>query len=266
MVLVPLTLVAALFHSGALEIWHVIVAEATALSVDAVVAVGQHRKARLSTSGMITGLIVADILSSMTPWYLVGVITTVALTSKHILKRGRKPIFNPAALGLLTAIWGFSAGESWWASLSLLPIWCLPALLGPGVFLALRVKKYPQVLAFLGTYFFLLLTMAVLHLGLSSSTPTDALRAPFVNSAVFFSLFMLTDPPTSPSSTRAQVQFGILAAVTATTLFATEGGLSYLLVGLLTANLWTAGAAWWHRTRLHSKNPKKGRAAQAFSA
>ncbi|MCL5064695.1 MAG: RnfABCDGE type electron transport complex subunit D [Firmicutes bacterium] len=256
--LVPLTLFAGLFRQGPVGLLHALVAEATALAVDAFVAWVLRRKVGWSTGGLITGLIIADVLSGITPLYLVSLITAIALGSKHLLKRGRKPIFNPAAVGLLVGIWGFATGQSWWAGLSLLPLWYLPGLLGAGLFVAIRVKKYPQVLTFLGTYFLLLLIMAVLHLGLPSSTPADALRVPFVNSALFLGFFMLTDPPTSPSSARGQIQFGALTALTAVVLFATVGGLSYLLVGLLTANLWTAAATWWHRVNQRTKTPVEG--------
>ncbi len=196
--LVPLTLLAGLFRPGPIGLLHAVVAEATALVVDAGVAWVLKRKVGWSSGGLITGLLVADVLSSLTPLYLVSVITAVALASKHLLKRGRKPLFNPAGVGLLVGLWGFSTAQSWWAGLSMLPAWGLPALLAAGIFVAIRVKKSPQVLTFLGTYFFLLLVMAVFHLGLPSDTPADALRVPFINSALFLGFFMLTDPPTSP--------------------------------------------------------------------
>lgn len=237
-VLAGLTLLAALRPQDHLVLVNVLVAVVTGLLVDGAVALLQKRKRLFSDGAVITGLIVASVLGHATPLWIVAATTVIALISKHIMVIGRKPLFNPAAVGLLVAIWVFHAGESWWASLALMPAWMTLIVLIAGLTVAVRVNKFPQVTAFLGTYFGLLLVMAISHTGLPSDTPADALRVPFVNSALYLAFFMLTDPPTSPAAYRQQVLFGILAAVVATAIFATVGGLSYLLLGLLSANLW----------------------------
>ncbi len=248
--LMVLTLLASLFPQGKVGLGHAVAADLTAVAFDALVALVLRRRIVLSISGLITGLIVADVLSSLTPLYLVILTTVMALLSKHVIKRGRKPIFNPAAIGLVLALTVFSSGQSWWAALTLLPLWYLAILLAIGIYVAVRVKKYPQVLAFLGTYFALLLVMAVLHLGLPSDTPGDALRVPFINSALFLGFFMLTDPPTSPAITRDQVVFGAMVGCIAVILFALFGGLAYLLIALLMGNLWSSSLFWIRRFAL----------------
>lgn len=256
--LVLLTLLAGAFSpQGRSGLEHAAAAVLAALAIDTGVALVLRRKVVFPDGGVITGLIVADVLSSLTPLYVVILTTAVALLSKHVFRRGRKPVFNPAAFGLLFALVAFSTGQSWWASLALLPVWALPILIATGIFVAVRVKKYPQVLAFLGAYFGFLLAMAVWHLGLPSDTPGDALRVPFVNSALFLAFFMLTDPPTTPASTGAQVVFGVLVAGVSVTLFALYGGLAYLLIGLLAGNAWKMATA---RAR------KPGFADRPFSA
>lgn len=252
-ILAGLTLIASLRpedHSGLVN---ALVAVVTGLIVDNVVAFLQKRKSFFSDGAIITGLIIADVLSHATPLYLVAATTIVALLSKHVLKVGRKPIFNPAAFGLLMAVWVFHTGESWWGSLALLPTWLTVVVIVVGILLTVKVNKFPQVAAFLGTYFTLLLVMAVLHVGLPSDTPADALRIPFVNTALFLSFFMLTDPPTSPAPYVQQIVFGILVAVVSTAIFAFIGGLTYLLVGLLVANLckavWARLFSRWNRTQ-----------------
>jgi Na+-translocating ferredoxin:NAD+ oxidoreductase RnfD subunit len=239
-VLSVLTLLAMLHRQDAGGLRNVLIGMGTAVVVDGTVAILQRRKKWFSDGGLVTGLLVADILNSNTAWYEVVVITALALTSKHVLKVGRKPIFNPAAVGLLFALMLFHSGQSWWGSLSMLPWWCAIFLLVGGLLVAQRVKKVPQTLAFLGTYFTLLLLFALLHIGLPSDSPGDALRAPFVNSALYLAFFMLTDPPTSPPTLRHQVFFGFFAAAVGVTFFAVHGGLSYLLIGLLAANVWKA--------------------------
>lgn len=237
-VLTGLTLLAALRPQDHVALINVLVAVITGLLFDAVVSLLQKRPQLFSDGAVITGLIVADVLGHATPLWVVAASTITALFSKHVLAIGRKPIFNPATVGLLVAIWAFHAGESWWASLALMPTWMTLIVLLAGMTVAIRVNKIPQVTAFLATYFALLFVMAITHTGLPSDTPADALRAPFVNSSLYLAFFMLTDPPTSPAPYRQQVFFGILTGVVATVMFAAVGGLAYLLVGLLIANLW----------------------------
>ncbi len=237
-VLAGLTLIGALRPQDHAGLLNAAVAVITALILDGAVMKLQKRALRLSGGGVITALIVADILGHATSFPVIAATTAVALSSKHILRAGRKPIFNPAAFGLLFAILVFThTGQSWWGSLALLPVWLVSILIAGGLLVTLRVNKFPQVASFLGVYFLLLLAMAMLHIGLPSDTPGDALRPPFVNTALYLAFFMLTDPPTSPAPYRQQILFGAIAASVGTAIFATAGGLAYLLAGLLTANL-----------------------------
>jgi len=238
LVLLVLTLIAALRPADHAGLLTATVSIVTAVVIDVGVALICGRRAGLPDGAMITGLLVADVLSHTTPLYIVAATTAVALLSKHVLKVGRKPVFNPAALGLLVAIFVFNTDQSWWGSLALLPTWMILIVMVAGVWIAIRVNKFPQVAAFLGTYFVLLLAMALTHVGLPTNTPADALRVPFVNTALFLAFFMLTDPPTSPSGYGHQVVFGMLAALVGTAVFAAVGGLAYLLIGLLVANAW----------------------------
>jgi Na+-translocating ferredoxin:NAD+ oxidoreductase RnfD subunit len=213
---------------------NVCVSVLTGCLLDLLVGMIQERKQLFPDGAIVTGLIIALVLGAATPWYVCAIITLIALLSKHILKHKRKPMFNPAAFGLLVAIYLFSSMESWWGSLSMLPTWCVIFLLIGGYLVTNRVNKFPQVFAFLGTYFLLLLVMGYLNVG----DAADAIRAPFVNSALFLAFFMLTDPPTSPGKYKDQVIFGAIVAIVGALIYALFGGLAYLLIGLLTANVW----------------------------
>lgn len=237
-VLVLMTLLASLGRHHLHGLTNALFAVLTAIIVDGAVGLFYRPRRLFSDGGVITALIVADILSTTSPWYASVIVTAIALASKHLLKNKRKPVFNPAAFGLLLSTLLFSTGQSWWGSLALLPWWTIALLIVGGFVVTQKVNKFPQVYAFLATYFILLLVMALLHLGLPSDTPADALRVPFVNSALFLAFFMLTDPPTSPAQYKHQIYFGIFAATISILIFATKGGLAYLYIGLLTANLW----------------------------
>jgi len=212
------------------------IAMITAILLDGAIFILQSRKRLFSDGGVITGLIVALVLGSSTPWYIIAGSTAIAIGSKHVFKIKNKPIFNPAALGLLVAIFLFSSDQSWWGAFTELPVWSVAFLLIGGFLVTERVNKFPQVLAFLGGYFVLLLVMGYYGVGLAG----DALRTPFINSALFLAFFMVTDLPTSPGKYKDQIWFGMITAIVSIIIYKLFGGLTYLLIGLLVANGWNA--------------------------
>jgi Na+-transporting NADH:ubiquinone oxidoreductase subunit NqrB len=164
----------------------------------------------------------------------VAATSVIAVLSKYVLVRKKKPIFNPAAFGLLLSIVLMRSGQSWWGAFGDFPAWTIGFLLIGGYLVTNRVNKFPQVLSFLGTYFIVLLAMGIMHVG----DAADALRPPFINASLFFALFMLTDPPTSPAKTREQIVFGVLSALVGAVVYGVFGGLMYLFIGLLAGNLY----------------------------
>ncbi len=184
---------------------------------------------------VITGLIISLVLSVTTPWFIVAGTAALAILSKHLLVYKKKPIFNPAAFGLLLSIFIFQTGQSWWGAFGDLPWWMITLLLIGGFMVTERVNKFPQVFTFLGTFFVLLFLMGYFQIG----SAADALRPPFINAALFFVFFMLTDPPTSPAKYKEQVMFGFLSAVSGAIVYAIFGGLTYLFIGLFIGNLYS---------------------------
>lgn len=208
----------------------------TAVCLDGLLALFEGRERVTFDGGIITGLIIALVLSSSVTWYLTAATTVIAIISKHLFRIKNRPVFNPAAFGLLIAILLFSSGQSWWGAFSELPTWSILFLLIGGYLVTERVNKFPQVFSYLGIYFTLLLIMGLFNMGQAA----DAFRTPFTNSALFLALIMLTDPPTSPGKSSDQVWFGGIAAAVTVGIYAIFGGLTYLLIGLLTANVWNA--------------------------
>ncbi len=214
---------------------NIVVASVTALVIDYLVGRFYDKKRGFSNGGVITAWIVAMVLSSVTPWYVVMATTAIAVASKHILRVKRKPIFNPAAVGLLISTYLFSSMQSWWAAMTLLPNATLIILAIALVIIAKRVKKIPQVLAFLASY--LVIVAFFLLFKQTSMDALFALENPMANSALFLAAFMLTDPPTSPSKPKAQIAFGIITGtVSLLTYLILPGELVYLFIGLLVAN------------------------------
>ncbi len=239
----------------ALGLINALVGVVTALILDGIAGLRFSRNKFFSDGGVVTGLIVAMVLSSATPWYIVSATTAVAIVSKHIFKIGRKPILNPAALGLLVAVYAFGSMQSWWGGLSLLSAWWIIPLVAGGFLIAKRVRKVPQVAAFLGGYFILFFILSMLHVPFAS----DAFISPFVNSALFLAFFMLTDPPTSPVKTGDQIVFGVIAAIVTVVIYAVFGGLAYLLIGAMTGNVYKVMKSAWNdrKMKLQDKKRKK---------
>lgn len=210
----------------------------TAVSAAVVTDVGlclmEKRKRILPDGALITGLIIALVLSTVTPLLIVAMTAIIAILSKHLLVFKRKPIFNPAAFGLLVSILLFQTGQSWWGAFGDSPVWMMLFLLIGGYLIENRVNKFPQVFAFLATTFILLLIMGQLTMTVAA----DAFRLPFINATLFFGFFMLTDVPTSPAKTKDQVLFGIMVAIVGTIVYAVIGGLTYLFIGLLVGNFY----------------------------
>jgi hypothetical protein len=69
-------------------------------------------------------------------------------------------------------------------------------------------------------------------------------RAPFVQSALFMALFMLTDPPTSPSRYADQLWIGALVGIISGVAQLLGAGQAYLLVGVLGGNVALAARRW----------------------
>jgi len=211
-----------------------LIAVAVSLAVDYLYCSMTNRKGTRDGT-VITGLIISLILSFTSSWMIVAGTAVMAILSKHLLVYKKKPIFNPAAVGLLLSIFIFHSEQSWWGAFGdLSPLTMIFLLIG-GYVVTERVNKFPQVFSFLGTFFVLLFLFGQVNM----SAASDAFRSPFINAALFFGFFMLTDPPTSPAKHKDQVIFGFLTALSGVIVYAIFGGLTYLFIGLFVGNLYS---------------------------
>lgn len=219
---------------GSAAVLRVALASAAAVVVD-LLCKSIEGKLELPDSAFLTGFIVGLILSPSVPLGVPILAAAAAVTSKHLLSGKQGHFLNPAAFGLLVIGALFSTEQSWWGGLGDLPAVLIAAVAMAGWFIAGRINKMPTVLAFLGTYVGLLTLATVLGNPLSFA---DGFREPMTGAAVFFACFMLTDPPTSPARPRDQVWFAVIAAVVSVACLAVNvGGVYYLLIGLLAANI-----------------------------
>ncbi len=213
---------------------------------------------------LLSGLIVALVLSPREPWYVPPAAGALAILSKHLLRNPWMPrvhIFNPAALALLACVVLFSSAESWWGALTGQPLPVLALLLIAGYLIVDRVNKFWQVLSFLGAYFGLFTVAVFMTMG-GTARLAEVFRVPFVNAALFFALVMLTDPPTSPNGKEEQVRFGIVVGLTGFAAFLLLQGLTFLPLGLLAGNAWLA----WRRAQGHDRVASGAEGARATAS
>ncbi|MFE3977224.1 MULTISPECIES: RnfABCDGE type electron transport complex subunit D [unclassified Peribacillus] len=228
-------LIASIGYINILGIKNTMVAVITAVIADIIFNILKKRKWTMPDGAVITGLIIGLILSSTTSIGIITATAILAILSKHLLVYMKKPIFNPAAFGLLLSALFFKTGQSWWGAFGDLSVWIIIFLLVGGYIITNRIHKFPQVFTFLGTSFVLLALMGHFNIG----DAVNALRPPFINTTLFFGFFMLTDPPTSPAKDKDQVIMGFLTATAGTIIYAIFGGLIYLFISLCLGNLFT---------------------------
>ncbi len=188
---------------------------------------------RFPSSAILSGLIVGLVLSPQEPWYVAAAAGFLATDAKHLLRLGRSHIFNPAAAGLMAVYLLFSTGQSWWGALPDLPAPALVLLLIAGYLVAERANKLPAALTF-GAVYVVLFTAASFFL--EPAYVSEVFRSPFVNATLFFALFMVTDPPTSPVTFIDQFWFGAVVAAASYLTYILTRGLYFLLIGILAGN------------------------------
>jgi Na+-translocating ferredoxin:NAD+ oxidoreductase RnfD subunit len=209
--------------------------------IDLIILRVRERAWMFPGGAVLTGLIVAMVLSPHEPWPVTAATSAVAIASKYLLRMRTANVFNPAALAIVITYYVFQTGQSWWGALGDMPPVALVLLIATGVFIADRVNKMPMVIAFLGVYYLLFTSTAFVA---DPRLVAEVFRAPDLQAALFCAFFILTDPPTSPTKYRHQIFCGALVAVVSVALFEWVGAVYYLLAGVLVGNVWEAWRRW----------------------
>lgn len=237
---------------------HVVAAVAGACLAEVIASVLVGRRVEVPTSALLSGLILAFVLApqeAITTTFTLGALATA---SKYVIRTGREHVFNPAAFALVLSVPVFASGQSWWGALPDLSWPWVLLMVALGAFLADRLNKFPSIIAFAGAYFGLFTLVALAR----PASVAEMFRDPFVQSAIFFAFFMLTDPPTSPGRVRDQVWFGIVVGAASVVAQLVGVGQTYMLVGLLAGNAVLAVSRIAIRQRVGStQQPAKATAA-----
>lgn len=226
-------------------------AVAAAALIDVLILRKRHNAWEFPSGAILTGLLVAMVLSPFEPWYVAACSSAFAVVSKYIFRTRSANVFNPAALALVVAFYVFDSGQNWWGALpDMTPLVGLASLFATGLFIADRVNKMPLVLVFLGSYY--LLFTATAFLG-DPGGVAQIFRSPDLHAVLFFAFFILTDPPTSPGKYPDQLVCGVIVAVASYAIFVLVGAAHYLLAGVLVGNVWEAR----RRVRRHHYRPSR---------
>ena len=151
-----------------------------------------------------------SLLLKTNDWYICLLAAFIAISSKYIFTYNKKHLFNPSAVGIVTAI--LITGGTWispgqWGS-NVVLFFMICSL---GFIVVTKVQKADVSLAFLGTYFLLLFCRHILYQG----WPLDFLmQSVSTGSLLLFSFFMISDPKTSPDHIHARIIWAaIIAAI-----------------------------------------------------
>jgi Na+-translocating ferredoxin:NAD+ oxidoreductase RnfD subunit len=208
--------------------------------LDALILRWRRGRWEFPDGAILTAMLVAMVLSAQQPWHYAAVTAVVAIVSKYVIRSRATNVFNPAAFALVATFYVFDTGQSWWGALPAASPFAEIVVLITGVFIADRVNKMPLILAFLGTYYALFTVTAFVG---QPAVVAEVFRTPDLQAAVFFAVFILTDPPTSPVKYPDQIICGAIVAAVSYGVFEWVGAAYYLLAGVLVGNVWEA----WRR-------------------
>ncbi len=203
---------------------HVLVTLVSALIIDSVINYVKLKRFILSPSTIITGLIVAGVLSFDSPNHLLitGIASAVAVLAKHFIVYNKRHVFNPASIGILIASLIFISPVSWWAASN---IWLTIIF---GLFILYKLKKYELTLSYLIAHSIIVIAIAIF----TKSSVISNLQL----TNLYFVSFMLIEPMTSPLKKKARIAYGSLVAVISLISLQIFPTIDHSIVGLLIAN------------------------------
>ena len=177
-----------------------------------IVGVKPNYESQYITAEILT-LIVGP-LNPLTGWWIILLISFLAMASKYIFVYNKKHIFNPAAFGVLGSALLVEQGASWWVGGQ----YMLPFVVLGGLFVAQKLKWFHLVFSFLLTYI-LALAVSLLVQGQAITVLWPAIQSTVLYSAViFFATVMLVEPLTAPRTRKHRMIYGAGIAVLMVTL------------------------------------------------
>lgn len=151
-------------------------------------------------SALILALIITPVISIKGLPVLFWAAVFVA-ASKFIFAINKKHIFNPAAFSVLVISLASIGSASWWVGTMVM----MPAVLIGGLLIVKKIRRFSLVLSY-----FTIALFSILAFALTDGRDLLTLMGQiFLDSPIlFFAFVMLSEPQTTPPSTRMQVLYG----------------------------------------------------------
>lgn len=192
-------------------LFNIAIAVITALALEAVLSYLKTKEFQFSESAIITGLIIGYVLSVDEGWWKIAAASVLAISSKYLIRIGKKHIFNPAAFGAFLVTLIFAVSTQWRGTY----IWYI--LLPLGIYFTYKIRKTEVIIGYAAISLLLFASQAA------------AQKVSFWNIFGYFSYFyifvMVIEPKTTPTTMIGKYIFG--AGLAALIFILTEAGAKF---------------------------------------
>ncbi len=202
---------------------------ALAVETDILFQMFRFRKIRAPDAALATGLLLALLLPPTVSLLQAAALAAAAIALRHVLRFQDRPLFNPAAAGVLLGALFFGLAPSWWGSIGM---WLVVVL---GVVLTLRTPGSWRTRAGFFASYGVLSVLGTLAFG-EVTTPQVLLLGAVDPAILFFGFFMVPEPRSSLARPGERWGFGLLVGVATALLPALLPTLAPL-IALLFANV-----------------------------
>jgi glycine betaine catabolism B len=131
-------------------------------------------------------------------------VSGLAISSKYLLTINHKHIFNPAAIAVVLTAFGPKQAADWWIGTQIM----LPFVIIGGLLMLRKLRRFTMVLAFFAAT---IVSSSIFTLLLHGGLLTDFKILAYSTPMFFMGFVMLTEPMTSPPTSKKQLLYGILA-------------------------------------------------------
>ncbi len=200
-----------------------------AAETDILFQMARFHSVRAPDAALATGFLLALLLPPTVTLIQAAAVAGAAITMRHVLRYRERPVFNPAAVGVLLGALFFGMAPSWWGAIA---SWLVVLV---GVIVTLRTPGSWRLPAgFLASYA-AFGSLATVAFGRAAS-PQVLLLGALDPAMLFFGFFMVPEPRASPTQPLERLFFGVIVG-TATAFLPLVTPVLAPLVALLLGNV-----------------------------
>ncbi len=135
-----------------------------------------------------------------------------SMASKFIFTINKKHIFNPVAIALVITGVFLKITPSWWVG----TFFMLPFVVIGGYFIVKKIRRFDLVISFISSTLLITFIYSIItKQSLLFAAQTSIVASPIL----FFSTVMLTEPLTTPPSSRKRIIYGVITGIVFNPLF-----------------------------------------------